>query len=161
MNIWMIGKKSNEAALPEKAKSYSVLNIEDITDWDYMHGETVFTNFEINDFDEYHDLYLQSEILRLADIFENFGEMCLNIYRLDPAKFLSTPVLSMEAALKKTQVKLELLTNIDTLLMAEKDIREGVCNTIHQYGKANNRYMKNNDKNKKSLYRNCWDVNNL
>ena len=155
MNIWMIGKKSNEAALPEKAKSYSVLNIEDITDLDYMHGETVFTNFEINDFDEYHDLYLQSEILLLADIFENFGEMCLNIYQLDPAKFLSTPLLAMEAALKKTQVKLELLTNIDTLLMAEKDIRGGVCNTIHQYAKANNRYMKNNDKNKKSLYCNC------
>ena len=82
-------------------------------------------------------------------------------HQLDPAKFLSTPGLARQAALKKTEVKLELLTDIDMLLMVEKGIRGRTCNTIHQYVKANNRYMKDYDKNKESLYLKYWDVNNL
>ena len=89
--------------------------------------------------------------------------MCLKIYQLDPAKCLSDPGLAWQAALKKTEVevKLELLTDIDLLLMVKKGIRRGICNTSHRYAKANNKYMKNYDKNKELSYLKYWDVNNL
>ena len=87
--------------------------------------------------------------------------MCLKIYQLDSAKFLSALGLAWEAALKNTGVKLELLTDIDMLLMVEKGIRGGICNTIHRYSKANNKYMKDYDKNKESSYLKYWNVNNL
>ena len=76
--------------------------------------------------------------------------MCLKIYELDPAKFLSAPRLTWQTALKKTKVKLDLLTDINMFLMVEKGIRGGICHTIHQYTKANNKYMKDYDKNKES-----------
>ena len=84
----------------------------------------------------------------LADVFEKFKEMCLNFYRLDPAKVLSPPRLAWQAAFKKTKVKLDILTDIDMFLMVEKDIRGGICNPIHQYAKANNKYMKDYHKKK-------------
>ena len=83
------------------------------------------------------------------------------MYHLDPVKFFSAPGLAWQAALKKTEVKLELLTDIDMLLMVEKGIRGGTCHAIHQYAKANNKYMKDYDKNKESSYLKYWDVNNL
>ena len=102
-----------------------------------------------------------SDTLILADVFENFRKMCLEIYNLDPAKFLSVPGLAWQAAFKKTEVKLELLNYIDILLLVEKGIRGGLCTTIHWYAKANNKYMKDYDKNKESSYLNYWNVNNL
>ena len=87
--------------------------------------------------------------------------MCINIYELDPAKFLSAPGLACKAALQKTKVKLDLLTDIGMLLMVEKGIRGGICHSIYRYSKANNKYMKNYDKNKELSYIQYWDVNNL
>ena len=87
--------------------------------------------------------------------------MFLKIYQLDPAKFLSAPGLVWQAALKKTEVKLELLTDINMLLMVEKRIRGGIRRAIHLYGKANNIYMNDYDKNKEASYLKYWDVNNL
>ena len=87
-------------------------------------------------------MYLKIDTLILADVFENFRKTCLKIYQLDPAKFLSAPGLAWQAALKNTEVKLELLTDIDMLLMAEKGISGGICNAIHRYVKANNNYIK-------------------
>ena len=83
------------------------------------------------------------------------------IYQLDPAKFLSAPRLAWQAALKKAEVELDLLTDIDMLLKAEKSIRGRICDAIYRYAKANNKYMKDYDKNKESSYLNYWDVNNL
>ena len=80
-------------------------------------------------------MYVQSDTLLLADVFENFRNMCLEIYKLDPAKFLSAPGLAWQAALKKTKVKLDLLTDIDMLLMVEKGIRGGICHYIYGYEK--------------------------
>ena len=149
MDDW---EKFNETSLPEKEDFYSHLNMEDITDADYAHAKRVCKDFEIKNLGEYHDLYVQSDTLLLADVFENFRNMCLKIYELDPAKFLSAPGLAWQAALKKTKVKLDLLTNIHMLLMVEKGIRGGICHSIYRYAKANNKYMKNYDKNKKSSY---------
>ena len=77
----------------------------------------------------------------MADIFENFRKMYLKIYHLDPVKFLSAPVLAWRATLKKTEVKLGLLTDTDILLMVEKGIRGGIFHAIHRYAKATNKYM--------------------
>ena len=88
-------------------------------------------------------MYVQSDTLLLADLFENFRNMCIRVYELDPAHFLSAPGLAWQASLKKTEVKLELLTDVDMLLMVEKGIRGGICHVMHGYEKANNKYMKN------------------
>ena len=121
--------------------------MEDIANTDYMHAKRVCKDFEIKNLGEYHDLHLKSDTLLLADVFENFRKMYLKIYELDPVNFLSAPGLVWQAALKKTEVKLELLTDIRMLLMGEKGIRGGICHAIHQYAKANNKYMKDYDKN--------------
>ena len=97
----------------------------------------------------------------LAYVFENFRNMCLEIYEFDSAKSLSAPGFAWQATLKKTEVKLDLLTDIDMLLMVEKGIRREICNSIYRYSKTNNKYMKDYDKNKESPYLQYWDVNNL
>ena len=91
---------------------------------DYMYGKKVCKDFQTKNLGEYHDLYHKSDTLLVADVFENFREMCLKIYHLDSAKFLSAPRLVWQAASRKTEVKLELLTDIDMLLMVEKEIEE-------------------------------------
>ena len=97
----------------------------------------------------------------LADVFENFRKKCIEIYKLDSAHFLSAPGLAWQACLKKTKVELELLTDIDMLLMVEKRSRGGICQAIHRYAKANNKYMKNRDKDVISPYLMYLDANNL
>ena len=106
-------------------------------------------------------MYVQSDTLLLADVFENFRNMCLDIYGLDPVYFVSAPGLAWQACLKKTKVELELLTDYDMLLMIEKGIRGGICQAVHRYAKANNKYMKNYDKDIISSYLMYLDANNL
>ena len=125
------------------------------------HLKRVCRDFRIKNLGEYHDLYVQSNTLFLADVLENFRNMCLEIYELDPAHIVTTPGLAWQAALKNTKVRLDLLTDIGMLLMVDKGIRGGICHTIHQYAKAINKYMKNYHKNKESSYLKYWDVNNL
>ena len=84
----------NETSLSEKEDFYNHLNRKDITDVDYTHAKRVCKDFEIKDLGDYHDLYFQSDTLLLADVFENFRNMCLKIYEFDPAKFLSAPGLA-------------------------------------------------------------------
>ena len=94
-------------------------------------------------------------------MFENFRNMCLKVYKLDPAHFLLLPGLAWQTCLKKTNVELELLTDYDMLLMVEEGIRGGICHSIHRYAKANNKYMKNYDESKESSYTQYLDANNL
>ena len=114
------------------------------------HTNRVCKDFGIKNLDKYHDLYLKSHTLLLA-VFENFRKMCLEIYKLDPARFLSVPGLAWQASLKETKAELELLTDI-MLLMVEKRIRWGICLSINRYTKANNKSMKDYDKNKELIY---------
>ena len=123
-----------------------------ITDADYAQAKTVSKDFEIKNWGEYHDVYVQSDTLLLADVFENIENMCLKIYPFDPAKCLSAPRFRWEAALKKTKEKLDILTDISMLLMVGKCIRWGICHPIYPYAKANNKYMKDYGKNKESTY---------
>ena len=133
--------------MPDKKSFYSELHLEEITDKGYTHAQIVFEEFKLNNLGDYRDLYVQSDTLLLADVFENFRNNCTEIYQLDPAHFLSAPELAWEACLKKAEVELELLTNIDNLSMAEKGIRGRICHAIRRYAKANNKYMKKYDKN--------------
>ena len=94
---------------------------------------------------------MQSDTLLLADVFENVRNTCIKVYELDPAHFLTVPGLAWQACLKKTDVKLELLTNFNMLLMVEEGIRGGMCHALYRYAKANNKYMKNYDEKKKNL----------
>ena len=135
--------------------------MDDIDDIDYRHGNNVFNKFKLNNVGDYHDLYVQSDTLLLADVFENFRDMCLKEYELDPAHFLSLPGLAWQVCLKKTNVELELLTDYDMLLMVEEGIRGGICHSIHRYAKANNKYMKNYNNNEESSYIQYLDANNL
>ena len=135
--------------------------MEDITDLDDMHVQRVCKDFEIKNVAEYYDLYPKNEAILFAHVFENVRRKYLKNYQLDPAKFLSAPELTWKGALKKTEVKLELLTDIHTLLMLEKGIRGGICHKIHRYAKANNKYMKDYNKNEESSHLKHWHVNNL
>ena len=136
----------DENTIPPKEDFCSELNLENITDKDCEHVKKVWKAFEIKSLGEYHDLYVQYDTFLLVDVFENFRNKCIETYELDPAHFLSAPGLAWQACFKKTKVELELLADIDMLLMVEKGTRGGICQAIHRYSKANNKYMKNYDK---------------
>ena len=133
MDSW---ERLNETTLPNKKAFYRELDLEDITYKEYAHTQKVFKEFKLKNLGDYHDLYVQSYTLLLADVFENFRNKCIEIYELDPAHFLSAPGLAWQAYLKKTEVELELLTNIDMLLMVKNGIRGWICHSIHRYAKA-------------------------
>ena len=134
--------------------------MEDITDVDYRHAKRVFKNLSNANLGDYHALYVHSYTILLADVLKNFRNMCIKVHELDPAHFLSAPGLAWQACLKKTEVELELLTDVDMLLMVEKGIRGGICHAIHRYAKASNKYMKNYEKNE-FLFLEYLDANNL
>ena len=117
-------KKLDETSLPPKETFYSKLTDEGITDEDYQHAHTVWKEFNIESMKEYHNVYNLSDVLLLADVFENFRSICMNHYGLDPAWYFSAPGLALDATLKITKVQLELLSDPDMLLMIESGIRE-------------------------------------
>ena len=137
------------------------MNLENITDKHHEHVKKVWETFEIRNLGEYHDLYIQCDTFLLADVFENFINMYFNEYGLDPAHFLSVPRLAWQVCLKKTKVELELLTDIDMLLMVKKGTRGRIFRAINRYAKANNKHMKNYNKDLISSYLTYLDVNNL
>ena len=158
MDSW---ERFSEISLPSKEDFYSNLNMEDISDIDYRHTNNVFKGFKLENLRDYRDLYVKSDTLLLADVFNNFRDMCIKEYELDPAHFLSLLGLSWQACLKKTNIELDLLTDYDMLLMVEEGIRGGICHSIHRYAKANNKYMKNYNNNEESSYVQYLDANNL
>ena len=111
-------EKFDETTLTPKEAFYSNLNLESISDEDYAHAQKTCDVFEIKNLGEYQNLYVQSDTLLLADVFENFRNKCLNIYELDQIYF--APGLAWQACFKKTGVKLELITDYDMLLKIEK-----------------------------------------
>ena len=154
-------ERFSEISLPSKEEFYSNLNMEDISDIDYRHANNVFKRLKLENLEDYHDLYVQSDTLLLADVFNNFRDMCIKEYELDPVHFLSLSGLAWQACLKKTNIELELLTDFDMILMVEEGIRGGICHSIHRYAEANNKYMKIYNNNEESSYIQYLDANNL
>ena len=154
-------EKFNKTELPTKEEFYSILNNEHITDEDYSHAQNVWNTFQLQTMGEYHNLYLKSDILLLADVFENFRETCLQYYKLDPCHYFTSPGLSWDAMLKMTNIQLELMTDIDMFQFIEKGMRGGISYIANRYGKANNKYMKEYDEKAPSKYIMYLDANNL
>ena len=154
-------EKFNQTELPTKEQFYSILNSQHITNVEYDHAKKVWKTFILKNMGEYHDLYLKSDVLLLLDVFESFRKTCLQHYTLYPCHFFASPGLSWDAMLKLTNIKLELMTNIDMFQLIEKGMRGGVSYIADRYGKANNKYMKNHDENAQSKYIMYLDANNL
>ena len=136
MDSW---KRFSETELPSKDKFYSALNLEDISDDDYAHTINVWNTFNISNLGEYHDLYVKLDTALLTDVFGNFRDKHIEIHKLDPAYILTSPGLPWWEYLKKTGVKLELLTDENMFLTYKKGIRGGMCNKVHNYAEANNK----------------------
>ena len=122
--------------------------MEDIAHVDYRHAKRVLNYINNKNLGDYCNLYVESDTLLLADVFENFRNKFIEISELDPAHFLSASGLVWQACLKKTEVNLELLSNAGMLLMVEKGIRGGMCHAVYKYANVNNKDMKNYNKNK-------------
>ena len=119
-------EKFNKTELPTKEEFFSILNDEHITDKQYTHAQNVWNKFKLNNTGEYHDLYLKSDILLQADVFENFRKTCLQYYKLDPCHYFTSPGLSWDAMLKMRNIKLDLMTDIDMFQFMEKGMRDGI-----------------------------------
>ena len=158
---YMDSFKKFKEQLPSKEDFYSILNDKHIEDEDYQHAKNVWNEFNLKNMGEYHDLYLQSDILLLADVFENFRKTCLEYYKLDPCHYFTSSALSWDAMLKMTSIKLELMTDIDMFQFIEKGLRGGISYIANRYGQANNKYMKKYDEKTPSKYIMYLDANNL
>ena len=154
-------EKFNKTELPTKEEFYSVLNNEHITDKQYEHAQNVWNTFKLKSMGEYHDLYLKTDVLLLVDVFENFRKTCIQYYKLDPCHYFTSPGLSWDAMLKMTDIRLELMVDIDMFQFIEKGMRGGVSYIANRYGKANNKYMKEYDEKTPSKYIMYLDANNL
>src|SRR5207302_426101 len=119
--------------LPPIEKFYSELLESGISEEDYQHAENVWEVFNMSNFGEYHDVYLATDTLLLADIFENFRKMCLESYELDPAHRFTSPGIAWLACLKMTGVVFQLLTDPDMALMIERGIRGGICSAFKRF----------------------------
>ena len=153
--------KFKETKLPPKEAFYSKLNMSGVSSEIYEHACKVWKEFEIRNLGEYHDLYLNTDVILLANVFEAFREVCLKNYGLDPALFYTAPGLAWKACLKKTRIRIELLLDPDMLLMFERGIRGGITQSVHRWAKANNPYMNYFNPNEKTSYLQYLDANNL
>ena len=131
-------------------------------DDEYDHAKKVWKTFKVKTMVQYHDLYLGSGVLLLTDVFENFRKTCMQYYKLDPCHYFKSPGLSWDAMLKITNIKLELMTDIDMFQFIEKGMHGGVSYIVNRYGKANNKYLKEYDEKVPSKYIIMYlDANNL
>ena len=135
-------EKFDQMELLTKDQFFSILNDQHITNDEYNHAKKAWKAFNIETMGEYHDLYLKSDVLLLADVFESFRKTCLQYYKLDPCHYFTSPGLSWDAMLKMTDIKLELMIDVDMYQFIEKGMRGGVSYIANRYGKANIKYMK-------------------
>ena len=154
-------EKLKDKKPPSQKAFYSKLTGKGINNYNYNHVLNVWKTWKMKTFKEYLELYNVTDVLLLADVFENFRDICLKNYGLDPVYYYTAPGLAWDACLKMTGVNLELLSNIDMLLMIEKGIRGGISIISNRYGKANNKYMKDFNKSELSKYLMYVDANNL
>jgi len=154
-------EKFDETQLPPIQAFYSQLTETAITIDDYHHATQVWNSFNCCTLGEYQDIYVVNDVVLLADIFQNFRQLCLNFYRLDPAHCYTAPGLAWQAALRMTDITLELLTDPNMHLFIEKGIRGGISMISKRLSTANNKYLNNYDPSKPSTYITYLDANNL
>ena len=154
-------EKLKDTKPPPQEAFYSKLTGKGINNYNYNHVLNVWKTFKMKTFKEYLELYNITDVLLLADVFENFRDICLKNYGLDPVYYYTAPGLAWDACLKMTGINLELLSDVDKLLMIEKGIRGGISIISNRYGKANNKYMKDFNIKKPSKYLMYLDANNL
>ena len=154
--------KFNDEHLPSKEQFYSRLTEEDITNDDYNKAKQIWKHFDIKNMGEYHDLYLKTDVLLLTDAFENFRDMCLSYYGLDPVYYYTLPNFAFDAMLKLTGIEIDLVYDQEMYEMIEAGLRGGMTQTTCKKVEANNKYMGSDyEKNKASSYINYLDANNL
>ena len=147
---------------PPKDAFYSALTGEGITDEEYEFGKEVWNTFGCENLQDYLELYNEIDVLLLADIFENFRNICLENYKIDPAYYYTSPGLFWDAMLKETKVKLELLSDIDMYYFFKRMIRGGISMISNRYAEANNPYMgESYNPEKETSYIVYYDDNNL
>ena len=154
-------ERFGETVLPPIDAFFSKLSDSCVSDEDYERAKKVWSTFSIENMQDYHDLYLKTDVLLLADVFENFRKLTMTNYGLDAAHYYTVPGLTMSAGLKYTGVHLELLTDHDMLLMFEKGLRGGISTIVNRFGTANNPLVPGYDPSKPTKYLMYLDMNNL
>lgn len=154
-------KKFDETHLPAIENFYSTLKDETISQEDFDHAQNVWNTFSIKNLGEYQDLYVETDTLLLADVFQNFRSFCFENYKLDPCQFFTLPSFGWAACLLMTGVKLELLKDIDMYTFFEKGLRGGVSVICHRHALANNPVLGNFDNTLPESYIIYLDANNL
>ncbi|XP_065180192.1 uncharacterized protein LOC135810627 [Sycon ciliatum] len=151
----------DETQLPPKSAFESSLTGEGISDADYAHAQNIWQTFECSTMEAYHDLYLQTDVYLLADVFEHFRKTAYKTYGLDPAHYLTLPGYAWDALLRFTQIELQLLTDVDMHLFVEAGLRGGISMASQRYGKANNPTMDQYNPAEPTSYLLYLDANNL
>ena len=151
-----------ETSLPAREHFYSRLMDSSITEAEYAHAQRVWSAFSLSNLGEYHDLYLKTDVLLLAEIFESFRQMACQYYQLDPCHFYSLPGLAWNAMLKMTRIELELLMDVDIYLYLEKNLKGGVAQISNRHAAANNPQVAGQyDASRPTTYILYTDCNNL
>ena len=151
----------NETQLPPIDKFYSKLSDEKIKDVDYEHAQKVWNEFNCKTIGDYHDLYLKTDVVLLADVFQTFRKTRMDSYKLDPLHNYTAPGLSWDALLKHTNIVLELLTDLDMHLFIEKGMRGGKSMVSKRHAKANNPHTAAYNPENENNYIMYYDANNL
>ena len=153
--------KLDATRLPPKEEFWSELNLQHVSDQDYEHAQRVWNVFEMKTFREYLQLYLETDVDHLVDVFERFRDVCMQNYGLDPAWYYTAPGLSWDAMLKITKLELDPIVDPDMLMFFERQVREGVSMITTRHAEANNKYMKGYDEGKASSFIEYLDADNI
>ena len=153
--------KLGATCLPPKEAFYSQLSDSHITDSDYDHAKKVWSTFNCETMRDYHNLYLKTDVLLLADVMTEFRKTCKKTYGLDAVHYYTSPGLAWDAMLKYTETELELISDPDMYLMIEKGIRGGVSSIMKRYSKANHKYLDDYNPNIPKQHIMYLDANNL
>ncbi len=153
--------KLDDTCLPPKKAFYNQLYDSHINDKDYDHAQNVWKTFGCETMKDYHDLYLKTDVLLLADVMTEFRKVCKKVYGLDALHYYTSPGLAWDAMLKYTGVELDLISDPDMYIMIESGIRGGISSIMKRYAKANHKYLSDHDIHKINAFIEYLDANNL